>query len=326
MAGKGKAGRRNPYEVLGVARDADAATVKKAYRKLAQESHPDRHPDDPQAEDRFKEINQAYQVLSDPERRSAYDEFGDIALDPNFDAERARAARSQGFGGFPGGGFSFSTGDAEGFTDLGSLFEDLFGGAGAAGRARGPRARRGPDLETTIELDFVDAALGCEQRIELQLPQADGSARSETLAVRIPPGVSDGGRIRLAGKGGPGRGGGPAGDLIARVRVRPHSLFRREGRDIHIEAPVSVTEATLGAEFEVPTLDGRVMLRVPPGTDSGSKLRLRGKGIPAAGGQPAGDLYVGIRIRVPKKLDDEARQRVKDLEPLGPHDLRKEFL
>lgn len=327
MAEKRKAVRRNPYDVLGVARDADEAALKKAYRKLAQESHPDRHPDDAAAEERFKEINQAYQVLSDPERRSAYDEFGDIALDPNFDAERARAARAQGFGGFPGGGFTFSSGDAEGFTDLGSLFEDLFGGGTAAGpRARAPRARRGHDLETTIELDFVDAALGCEQRVELQRPEPDGrSTRSETLTVRIPPGVSDGGRIRLAGKGGPGRAGGPAGDLIARVRVRSHPLFRREGRDIHVEAPLTFTEATLGTEFEVPTLDGRVMLRVPPGTDSGSKLRLRGKGIPASGGQPAGDMYVGIRIRVPKQLDDEARQRVKELEPLGPDDVREDF-
>ena len=314
--------QRSPYVVLGVPTTADDATIKKAYRRLAQESHPDQNPGDPEAEERFKAINQAYQVLSDPERRAAYDEFGDIALDPNFDAERARQARS--FGGFPGGGghFEFDTSGAGGFGDLGSLFADLFGG----GATNGPRPRGGANLETTIELDFVDAALGCEHRVDLQRPGSAPGAPPETLTVRIPPGVADGGRIRLAGKGAEGSHGGPAGDLFARIRVRPHPLFRREGRDIHLEAPVTIGEATLGTEFEVPTLDGRVLLRVPPGTDSGSKLRLRGKGIPAHGREAAGDLYVSIRIRVPKQLDDEARQRVKELDALGPADLRKTLL
>jgi curved DNA-binding protein len=316
----GTSGSRSLYDVLGVARDADDDAIKKAYRRLAQESHPDRNPDDAAAEERFKEVSQAYSVLSDSDRRTAYDEFGDIALDPNFDAQRAREA-SQGFGGFPGGGFQGFSGNDGGFVDLGSLFEDLLGGS-----ARGPRMRRGGDLETAIELEFVDAALGCERRIDLARPRPDGTpGPSETLTIRIPPGVAEGGRIRLAGKGGPGSGGGPPGDLLARVRVRPHRLFRREGRDIHLEAPITVSEATLGAEFEVPTLDGKVLLRVPPGTDSGSKLRLRGKGIPAGRGSPAGDLYVSIRIRVPKDLDDEAQQLVKNLEPLEPPNVRADF-
>jgi DnaJ-class molecular chaperone len=305
---------KSPYDVLGVARDADADAIKKAYRRLAHESHPDRHPDDPEAEERFKALNQAHTVLGDPERRQAYDQLGDIALDPNFDADAARAA-SQGFGGFPGG--RFTSGQA-GPGDFGSLFEDLF-----AGGQRVARPRRGVDLETTIELEFVDAALGCERRVDLRRPTADGSAGpSETLSVRIPPGVTNGGRIRLAGKGGPGSANGPPGDLMARIRVRPHPLFKRQGRDIHMEASISVTEAVLGTEFEVPTLDGQVMLRVPTGTDSGSKLRLRGKGIPAAAGAAAGDLYVSLRIRVPKDLDEEAKQQWKDLEAYGPTDLR----
>jgi curved DNA-binding protein len=322
MNGTGSSGL---YEVLGVPRDADDDTLKKAYRRLAQESHPDRNPDDPKAEARFKQINKAYTVLSDTEHRAAYDEFGDIALDPNFDAERARAASSQGFGGFPGGGFSFSTGDPEGFADFGSVFENLFGDA--ARGPRPPRARRGADLETRLDLDFVDAALGCEQRVTLERPDpAGGPSHSETLNIKIPAGVADGGRIRLAGKGGPGMSGGPPGDLMARIRVRPHGVFRREGRDIHLEASVSISEAALGAEFEVPTLDGKVMLRVPPGTDSGSKLRLRGKGIPAHGkNKSAGNLYVSIRIRVPKELDDEAQQHLKDLEAAGPHNLRDDL-
>ncbi len=320
-----RTGNTKLYDLLGVPRDADADAIKKAYRKLARESHPDSNPDDPSAEDRFKKISQAYAVLSDAERRTAYDEFGDIALDPNFDADRARAASAQGFGGFPGGGFTFNAGDPEGFADIGGLFENLFGGA--AGGARAPRARRGSDLETRLDIDFIDAALGCEQRIELQRPDAKGGPpRSESLKVKIPAGVADGGKIRLAGKGGPGMAGGPAGDLIARIRVRPHRLFRREGRDIHIEAPITVSEAALGTQFEVPTLDGKVMLSVPAGTDSGSKLRLRGKGIPADGrGKPAGDLYVSIRIRVPKDLDDEARRSLKDLERLGPEGIRDDF-
>ncbi len=294
----------NLYDVLGVSRNADAASIKKAYRKLARGSHPDRNPDDPGAEERFKEIGRAYAVLSDPEQRRAYDEFGDVALHPNFDSEQARAASRVG-----------------GFADLGSLFEDLLGGA-----QRGRRPRRGADLETTLDLDFIDAALGCEHRINLRRPAADGGAPvTLSLDIRIPAGVRGGTKIRLAGKGSPGLAGGPPGDLLAQVRIHKHRLFRRQGRDILLDADVSIAEAALGAEFDVPTLDGKVTLRIPPGTDSGSKLRLRGKGIPASSAGPAGDLYVKIRIRVPKDLDEEARQQVKDLESLGPDGLRDEF-
>jgi len=293
----------NPYDVLGVPRQADEAAIKKAYRKLAQASHPDRNPDDPEAEERFKQIGRAYAVLSDAEQRRAYDEFGEIALDPNFDAERARATSHMG-----------------GFNDLGSLFEDLLGAA-----PRRPRARRGADLETQLELEFLEAALGCKRRIDLRRPETGASPASESLEVRVPVGVHDGARIRLAGKGSPGHAGGPPGDLLARVRVRPHRLFRRTGHDLQLDADVSIAEATLGTEFEVPPLDGKVMLRVPPGTDSGSKLRLRGKGIPASNGQPAGDLYVAIRIRVPKDVDEDAVQKLKDLQALGPRELRGEF-
>ena len=294
---------RNLYDVLGVPRNADDAAIKKAYRKLARGSHPDRNPDDPGAEERFKEIGRAYAVLSDSGQRRAYDEFGDAALHPNFDAERARAASRMG-----------------GFGDFGSLFEDLLGAQ------RRPRRQRGADLEITLDLDFIDAALGCEHRINLQRPAVDGRPPTTlSLDVRIPPGVRGGTKIRLAGKGSPGLAGGPPGDLLAQVRVHKHRLFRRQGRDILLDADVSVVEAALGTEFDVPTLDGKVTLRIPPGTDAGSKLRLRGKGVPASDGAPAGDLYVKIRIRVPKHLDEEARQQVKDLESLGPDGLRDEF-
>ena len=322
MSGRGSS-RRDPYQVLGVQRDAEEAAIKKAYRRLAQQNHPDKNPGDPAAEERFKEISQAYAVLSDPARRSAYDEFGAVALDPNFDAEQARAA-TRGFGGagFSRGAFTGHFGGDGDPSDLGGMFENLFGAA----RNRAPRARRGSDLETVLELDFVEAALGCERRVDLQRPAAGGGpAEKQTLKIRIPPGVATGSKIRLAGKGAAGTAGGPSGDLFARIRVRPHPVFRRDGRDIRMEASIGVTEAILGTEFEIPTLDGQVLLRVPPGTDSGSKLRLQGKGIPAANGTGPGDLYVEIRIRVPKNLDEDTKRRIADLASHDPQGLRDDL-
>jgi DnaJ-class molecular chaperone len=313
QAGSGK----DPYATLGVARDADADTIKKAYRKLAQKYHPDRNADAPDAEENFKRVSSAYAVLSDEKRKAAYDEFGEIALDPGFDVDKAREA-SRGFGGgfggfgqtaggqgFGGGGFQ----DAGGF---GSLFEDLFTGGGR-GPSRAPRQRRGADLETTIVLDFGEAILGAEKRLDFERPAAAGGTRRETLTVRIPPGVEDGARIRLAGKGQEGSQGGPPGDLFARIQVRAHAFLERQDRDLVMEAPISIAEAVGGAAIEIPTLDGRVTLQVPEGTDGGSRLRLRGKGVPAQGGKPAGDLYVTLRIRVPKDLPAESRKQLESL-------------
>jgi len=314
---------RKLYQTLGVAPDADADTLKKAYRKLAQEHHPDRNQDDEAAEERFKEVSAAYAVLGDDQRRRDYDEFGEIATDPNFDAERARQA-SGGFAGFGGAGargFAHGApGEAQDFGAFGSLFEDLFGG----GHPQRPRQRRGPDIETTLTLDFVDAALGSEHAVTLERPTPSGP-KIEKLTVRVPPGVDDGGRIRLAGKGGEGAAGGPPGDLFARIKLRPHAFFQREGRDLKIELPISVAEAVRGAEIDVPTLDGSVTLRVPPGTDGGTRLRLRGKGIPAHGGKPAGDYYVTTRVRVPKKLSPEAAEQLEALLDDDPDHWRHEI-
>jgi curved DNA-binding protein len=311
-------GREDPYALLGVSRDADDGAIRTAYRKLARELHPDVNPGDAAAEERFKRVSEAYTVLSDSTRRSAYDEFGEIALDPNFDAERARAAGGafgRGFGGFGRGG------PAPGGLD--DLFSNLFSRGGGFGG--GPLRRSGPDVEAELELEFIEAARGGEQRLTIGRPTADGGSRQETVTVRIPPGVADGGRIRLRGKGGEGIGGAPPGDLFARIRVRPHPVFRREQRDLYVDVPVSVKEAILGAKVDVPTLSGHVTLSIPPGTDSGAKLRLRGKGVPNPSGGGAGNLYVVVQIKVPRGLDESAKARLAELAELDVPDLRREL-
>jgi DnaJ-class molecular chaperone len=309
---------KDPYATLGVARDADEDAIRTSYRKLAREFHPDVNPDNPAAEERFKAVSEAYSALSDPEKRKAYDEFGEVSFQPGFDVAEARRARDAFGGGF-GGGANFGDGGfgAGGFEDL---LSNIFG---RPGPGRGPRQRRGADLEARIDLDFLDAARGCEQRFQVTRPTPDGGQRSESVTVRIPPGVADGGQIRLRGKGGEGLGGGPSGDLIATIRVRPHPLFRREDRDILLEVPVTISEATLGTKVEVPSLDGRVTVTVPPGTDSGSKLRLRGKGAPHPSGGPAGDFYVVIKICVPRDLDDAAGRQLSEIAADNPADLRR---
>ena len=313
-----RAQAKDLYRELGVPRDAEAADIKKAYRKLAQTYHPDRNADNTQAEDRFKRVSAAYKVLSDEKRRRDYDEFGEIAIDPNFDADKARRSHG-GFGGFGGGGGGgggrFPGGDpsqAQG-GGFGSLFEALFGGGGAAQPGPSPRSRKGADLETALDLDFAEAVRGCEKRIDLDRPQPNGSTLRESLTIRIPAGVDDGGRIRLAGKGAPGGQGGPAGDLLAKVRVRPHRFLKRSQRDLTMDVPISVVEAIKGAQIELPTLEGSVTLRVPPGSNGGNRLRLKGKGVPAGGGHSAGDLYVTLRIQVPGVLGPEQTRLLEEI-------------
>ncbi len=319
--------KRDVYGVLGVARGADEDAIRKAYRQLARRYHPDVNPGDAEAEERFKAISEAYSVLSDAEKRRNYDEFAEVSLEAGFDAERARAAREAfgarfgeargggGFGGRGGGGFHFG--------NLEDLFSNLYARRGWGEPSRG---RRGADLEAELELDFLDAARGGEQRLSFARPTAEGGMRQENVAVRIPPGVGEGGRIRIPGRGGEGVGGGAAGDLYARIRIRPHPVFRRQGRDLHLDLPVTVIEATLGAKVPVPTLEGRVTLTIPPGTDSGTKLRLRGKGVPNPSGGAAGDLYASVQIRVPRDLPPEAVEKLEDLAKYDPADPRGEIL
>lgn len=315
--------KRDLYQILGVARDANEDAIRKAYRKLARRHHPDVNPNDKTAEDKFKEISHAYSVLSDEKKRRVYDEFGDISLEGGFDPEAARRAREAFGARFGRGGGQPGFGDAEGFQfeGLDDLLSDLFARQGGGGRVRG----RGADVEAELSLDFLDAARGGEQRLTLTRPQPDGSLRPETVTIRVPPGVADGGSLRIPGKGLPGVGGGPPGDLHARIRVRPHRFFRREGRDLLLDVDVTVREAALGAKVEVPTLDGRVTLTIPAGTDSGTKLRVRGKGIPSPSGSSPGDLYAIVQIRVPRDLGPRERELLDELAEHDPPDLRKEL-
>jgi molecular chaperone DnaJ len=366
------------YAALGVPRDADAAAIKKAYRQLARDLHPDKNPGNEQAETRFKEVSEAYDVLSDPKRRSEYDEARRL-----FGA----GARPGGFpGGFPGagGGQAFDLGDLFGAAGgagagrtggLGDLFGGLFGGAGpgtARGRsqaASGPA--RGQDVETEATLSFEEAVLGVTVPLRMQspgtCPTCSGSgarpgtsphtcavchgagvtsrsqgafafsepcrncrgtgqviddpcstcagsgitSQTRTITVRIPAGVKDGQRIRLAGKGAPGRRGGPAGDLFVVVHVAEHELFGRKGDDLTLTVPITFAEAALGTTLTVPTLDGTVSLKVPPGTASGRTLRVRGRGVPGKG--RSGDLLVTFEVAVPARLTPAQRKVLETL-------------
>jgi curved DNA-binding protein len=327
---------RDLYSVLGVGKKASAEEIKKAYRKLAKKLHPDVNPGDKKSEEKFKDVSAAFEVLGDPKKRALFDEFGEIALRPGFDEEKARQFRQyqraaggeRGFGGSGSGGFEevFRQGRS-GFdpSDLGSMFEDLF-----AGRAqtRGRRARTEPmvgdDAEASIEVDLRDAVLGAEREIALQ--KNDGSPTR--LRVKIPPGVETGSRIRLAGQGGPGQRGGEAGDLYLRVTVRPHPIVRVEGRDLLLDLPVTAAEALLGAEVTAPTFEGPVKLKIPAGSQSGRKLRLRGRGLPplrsGVGGAPRGDLYVVLQIMLPPD-SPQAREAISALQKLYSGDVRRDL-
>jgi molecular chaperone DnaJ len=356
--------RPDYYKALGVDKKADADAIKKAYRKLARQYHPDRNPDDKNAEARFKEISQAYDVLGDPEKRKQYDSAsGPFATG---------AGPGGGFGGFSD--FSFEGGS------MGDILSNLFGGAGGARRGRGarPRAERGADIEAEVSISFDQAMRGaqlplqvpmraacptchgtgakpgttpticprCEGRgietegqgmfsisqpcsqcggsgtiIEDPCPTCSGAGAVRTvkkLRVNVPAGVRDGSRIRLAGKGEPGREGGPPGDLYLITHVSPSPVFKRKGENLEVEVPLTIPEAVLGAEVRVPTLNGTKTLRVPPGTKPGTVQRLRGEGPPRAGkGQSGsaanGDIHYRFTIEVPEKLSSEQEQAVQQL-------------
>lgn len=307
---------RDYYEILGVGRTATADEIQRAYRKLARTWHPDVNKA-PEAEDRFKELSEAYDVLSDPELRAKYDAFGaDFRKVPD-DVDPAAWARAQRGGARPRGPASDDVfvdfGDVGGYS--GSI-DDLLGGMFGRGRQpSGPRP--GPDQEVQIELSVADAFRGGKRQISLT-----GSSGQRNYTVNIPAGVIDGQRIRLAGQGAPGRNGGPSGDLYLTVHLLPDPRFRIDGRDISVDLPVAPWEAALGATVAVQTVDGDTKVKIPPGSSSGQKLRLRGLGMPNPGGR-AGDFFAVIKIVVPKQLGDEERELFERLAAVSNFDPRR---
>jgi molecular chaperone DnaJ len=366
------------YAILGVPRSAKAPEVKKAYRRMARKNHPDVNPGDKSAEERFKKIQEAYDVLSDPKKRAMYDQYGFYS--ENF-KEQAGPQEGGFGGGFPGG-FDFSGMDygAEGQNSFREVFSDFFGGGGARRRPEGPV--KGEDIEQHLNISFFESIQGLSARMTVQrsnscaacegsgtdrsagqhlCPRCQGSGQEakahgfmrfsspcrgcggtgriggrcavcggsgkapfqETITVRIPPGVAHGYRMRVPGKGNSGRMGGPAGDLYLVISVRPHDFFRREGNDILCTVPITVTEAALGTKIEVPSVDGKTLLRIPPGTQSGQKFRLRGKGAPSLRGEVRGSQLVEVRVIVPKVADERSKEILRELARLNPENLRE---
>lgn len=320
---------RDYYDILGVSKTADAAAIKKAYRKLAKKYHPDVNKTDA-ARAKFSELQEAYDVLTDDHKRKLYDQFGHAGVNPG---AAGPGPGGPGFGGFGGGrrktyagpgGFNVrfedlgGGGSGPGSVRLDDVFEQLFGGHGRPsgfggfgqtpppGAGPGPGARGG-DVETEVTVPFDQAARGGTVSLRLAGPRG-----AQTLDVKIPQGVADGAKLRLRGKGSPSPGGGPAGDIILTIHVAEHPHFKRRGLDVYLDVPISIDEAAFGASVEVPTLTGKATLKIPPGTSSGQKLRLRGAGIENTRGS-RGDLLAVIQVHVPKHLDDAARAALEKL-------------
>jgi len=355
------ADKRDYYEVLGIGKGASQDEIKKAYRKITKENHPDLHPGDKACEERFKEANEAYEILSDEEKRQKYDQFGHAAFDPN--------AGFNGAGGF--GGF-------EGFGGFGDIFGDIFGGFGGFGGATrsNPNApRKGENLRTNVNISFEEAAFGCKKEVTVirveacpdcggsgcaegttpeicpdcggsghvrvnqrtrlgmvqsttQCPKCGGSGkiihqpcktckgkgnvrRQQKIEVNIPAGIDDGQTISKTGAGNAGLNGGPNGDLLVSVTVRPHARFERDGTSVLLQQELSYAQAVLGAEIEVPTIDGKVKLTIPEGTQPGAVFRLRGKGIPYLRGSGRGDQFITVTIKVPKNLNSSQKELLR---------------
>ncbi|MBM3879286.1 MAG: molecular chaperone DnaJ [Verrucomicrobia bacterium] len=360
--------KRDYYEVLGVDRKAAEEDIKKAYRKQALKFHPDKNPGDKSAEEKFKELGEAYEVLSDPQKRAAYDQYGHAAFDPR--SRASAAGRSGGFGGFHDPFDIFR----EVFGGGGSIFEDFFGGES---RRDPSGAQRGSDLRYDLEITLEEAALGCEKEVSLTkadtcdacegtgaesgsgmrncstcggrgqveqvlggfmrvrqtCPRCEGAGRvierpcrvcrgsgrrerTSKVTIRVPAGVDTGTRLRSSGNGESGLRGGPAGDLYVVLHLRPHEIFQRDGDDLLCEVPISFVQATLGAEIEVPTLQGPAHIRIPTGTQTGTVFRLKGRGVRNVQGYGLGDLHVRVAVEVPSRLNAAQRAKLEEFAAL----------
>ncbi len=369
--------KRDYYEVLGVSKTATDDEIKKAYRKKAKENHPDLNPGDAAAEARFKEAGEAYEVLSDSEKRARYDQFGFAGVDPNYGA-----GAGGGYGSY--GGFSD-------FSDLGSIFNDFFGGGASTAQRRNAPAR-GESVRTSVVISFEEAAFGCKKEVSVSrvetcsecggsgaekgsdvetcstckgrgsintvrqtvfgaiqqsttCPNCGGRGKTiknpcptckgkgkvrknKKITVNIPAGIDNGQTISLSGQGNAGSNGGPSGDLLVTVSVRPHAIFEREGSSVYCEIPITFVQAALGAELEVPTLDGKVKYTMPEGTQTGTVFRLRGKGMPVLNSKTRGDQYVTVVVETPRNLSSEQKELLRRLgDSMGDesHARRKSF-
>ena len=305
------------YKILGVERGAGEDDIKKAYRRLARKYHPDVSKEK-DAEEKFKEVGEAYEVLKDAEKRAAYDQLGSYSPGQDFrpppDWER-QFGHGHGFGEFAG-------------ADFGDFFADLFGGAHRAGGGMRGAAVAGRDYEVAVPITLEEASRGVERDLRLEMPETGPHGRTvrtpKTIKVRIPKGAADGQKLRVPGKGGQGARGGPAGDLYLNVAIEPHPLFKVSGRDLSLEVPLTPWEAALGASVEVPTLEGRVRLKIQPGARTGQKMRIAGKGLPQPGGGH-GDFYAVLQVVVPPTLTDQEKALFEELAGVSTFNPRGHF-